>query len=469
MSHAPRGIARFDSAAAMVQALAACLHGKPFSNPGQSAFVERAAPIVNALPGAMLGIAYPGGGAAEAIGPRSATRLDIERIASWLCGLYPARPYSTAFIGASNGALVHLAAALDAPWLPQTVLCPVRAPNSDPDDVERALTEGRGALDALVAADARIAVHQAHDPNHERHALKSMRYFRLKHRRLPLAWREFLLANLKPGATLYVDVCTLQWPVTHLGPRAMFQFGALGGATRSEYFRGGPRVRRLFEQHGVSLHHWEPPRPNGHAPEAEWGFDMALLDELRTLSAEAGWRLVELRFEEPEALSFLTYDVYRDWYRAAGIASKRLIIDSFVLTDPHTTLRLHALPFWLLLGTEPSAQVLKQLLERDRPYDAIDLMLFAHGADGIGVPPAAHWQALIESASASAHLSSAEADRFPRDFATFARFHRALEKRGPMFERPAPLSVDAFDRALRHHARTHGVDVSTHTQAEETT
>ncbi len=40
MSRPPRGIARFDSAAAMVQALASALIDRPFTSPSQSKTVD---------------------------------------------------------------------------------------------------------------------------------------------------------------------------------------------------------------------------------------------------------------------------------------------------------------------------------------------------------------------------------------------------------------------------------------------
>lgn len=145
--------------------------------------------------------------------------------------LYPDRRYDAAFIGSSNGALMHMAAALGVPWLPQTFLCPVRVPFSDPDDAMRGFEEGSATTAALLEADPRIAVHHMQDPNQDRLMLGAMGYFRFKHSALPLAYREFLLRNLAPGGTLYVSHCTRAWPVTRITARSFYQFGATGGAT----------------------------------------------------------------------------------------------------------------------------------------------------------------------------------------------------------------------------------------------
>ncbi|MGF6653377.1 hypothetical protein OKW34_003966 [Paraburkholderia youngii] len=212
MSSAPRGIARFDSAAAMVGALGACLHGKPFSSPSGSPLLDRSMPLINLLPRFAREWAYSIGGATEAIGERAARRLDIETIATWLADRYPRRQYPAAFVGSSNGALVHLAAAMGVPWLPQTFLCPVRAPGSDPDDAAAGLRDGRHAREALLAADGRIAVHHMHDPNQDRLMLRTMSYYRIKQRALALGFREFLLRSLPAGATLYVAYALCSGP-----------------------------------------------------------------------------------------------------------------------------------------------------------------------------------------------------------------------------------------------------------------
>ena len=64
----------------------------------------------------------------EAVSPRRLARIRSEAITEWVAGLYPERRYPAVLIGSSNGALTHLAAALDAPWLPQTFLIAVRQP-----------------------------------------------------------------------------------------------------------------------------------------------------------------------------------------------------------------------------------------------------------------------------------------------------------------------------------------------------
>jgi hypothetical protein len=77
-------------------------------------------------------------------------------------------------------AAVHLAAALGAPWLPQTFMVPVRNPGNDPDDPRRDLDWGRRPARALLDANPDVQVHHLHDPVQDRLMLEQMTYLRLK-------------------------------------------------------------------------------------------------------------------------------------------------------------------------------------------------------------------------------------------------------------------------------------------------
>ncbi|TCK33656.1 hypothetical protein B0G84_7945 [Paraburkholderia sp. BL8N3] len=416
-------------------------------------------PAINRLPERAREWAYSIGGMTEGITTRQARKLNVEGISEWVAGLYPDRQYGAAFIGSSNGALMHVAAALGVPWLPQTFLCPVRAPFSDPDDARRGLAEGRRTVEALLEADSRIAVHHMQDPNQDRLMLGAMSYFRLKHRALPLAYREFLLRNLAPGATVFIDACTRSWPVTRTSERSFYQFGATGGATEDEYLRGGPRVTEYLARYGIDRTRWDPPAPTEATPEAEWGYDNALTADINALADEMNWRAVEFSFFEPESFSFVAAAAYREWYAQAGIEPTRLVVDSFLLMDPDTTLRLHALPFWLVFCTRPSAETLRAFLDSQPPFEEIDMMLFSHGTEGVGVTSIDEWRKLLARATRTGRFLGVDTQRYPRDFATFVRFDQALRQLRPTFEPPPPMTLVSFESTLREHGLRHGVSV----------
>jgi hypothetical protein len=119
--------------------------------------------------------------------------------------------------------------------------------------------------------------------------------------------------------------CGLRWPTTRVGERHPFQHGALGGATAEEFRHGGPRVAEFLARYDSPYRRWDGPEPDGLSPEAEWGFQEGLLDSLGDVAARTGATLRRLRFDEPEDLSPVVADLYRDWYRCRGIAPDRLV------------------------------------------------------------------------------------------------------------------------------------------------
>ena len=349
---------------------------------------------------------------------------------------------------------------MGVPWLPQTFLCPVRAANNDPDDAQASFEQGKEIAAALLAAWPRLAVHHMQDPNQDRLMLDQMRYFRLKLRALPLAFNEFLMGSLPAGSTLFINHCTRQWPVTRTSDRSFFQFGALGGATEKEYLQGGPRVAEYLARYGIDRERWTPPAITDHVPEAEWGLDGYLISPLKKLAEAQGLKLMEIRYEDPEAMSYVVAEIYRDWYLAAGILPTRLTVDSFLLMDPWCSMQQHAIPFWLVFCTEPSAAALQRFLEKQPPFRNIDMMLFSHGTDSIGLAEIARWQALLAYAREEGALIGVDEERFPRDFATFARFDSALRERAPLLPPPPPLSVEKVITGIQRYGAKHGVTLT---------
>ena len=459
-----RGIARFDSATCMAQALALFLHGRDVATLSGSRWLDMAMPSINLLPKQLREWIYSIGGMTEAVSAAQVQHIDFDGIAQWIVEAFPQRSYPAAFIGSSNGALVHLAAAIGSPWLPQTYLCPVRRLTSDPDDAQGEFVRGQHIVEAFLKAAPHATVHHMHDPNQDRLMLRTMSYFRLKHRALPRHYRDFLIRSLPRGATLYVSECTRSWPVTRTSERSVYQFGAVGGLKSEEYFRSGEGVRGYFARYGVSRTQWDPPTPNDVAPEAEWGFEPALCGELLALARSQGWRLVRLSFEDPEAMSFLTATIHREWYRDMGYEPTRLIVENFVLQDPYRTLRLRAVPFWLVFCVERSASVLREFLDSEPAFDEIGLMLFSHGTEGAGVAPIAEWRRLLSRARRSGYFLGVDEARFPRDFATFIRFHRALTELGMPFELPPSLSLRRFEELVRQHGSRYGIRMDDQTQ-----
>jgi hypothetical protein len=196
----------------------------------------------NLLPARLRERVYAASGGLTAVPATRLGRPFVEDVAAWMTSRYPRRRYPLALIGSSNGAAIHLAAALGAPWPPQTFMVPIRNPGNDPDDPRRDLEWGRQPARALLEANPEVQVHHMHDPVQDRLMLEQMTYFRLKRLRLGPTYERFLRESVAPGGTLLLVDCRQRWPVTQVADRHLFQFGAIGGATQEELFGGSDRV-----------------------------------------------------------------------------------------------------------------------------------------------------------------------------------------------------------------------------------
>jgi hypothetical protein len=125
-------------------------------------------------------------------------------------------------------------------------------------------------------------------------------------------------------------------------------------------------------------------------------------------------------------------------------------VDSFVQLDPTLTITTGMVPYWSKFPVEPSAAALAQYLDTTPPYEEILLTLFSHGTDGVGVAPIERWRALLDRATRGGRLLGVDPGAYPRDFASFGRFHRQLS-RLPRSPAPAPLTVDELDAFLAEH------------------
>lgn len=278
-----------------------------------------------------------------------------------------------------------------------------------------------------------------------------MSYFRVRWHRLPQAYRRFVREHRELGGVLVSAECELTWPTTRLGERHVFQFGAFGGATAEEYHAGGPRGAALLSRYGARRRSWTPPAPDGHSPEAEWGFARALLDDLDDVARQGGCELRRLRFDHPERLSTAVADLYRRWYVRRGIAGGRLLGECFLLVQPRLSLRTGSVPYWMAFAAQASHSALRSYLEQTEPYDEIRLMLFSHGVESIGVAGITDWERLADRAHKVGALVGVDRHAYPRDFAGLARAHRELDRIRNRYPMPPPMEMATAAATLREH------------------
>ena len=445
---APNYVANFDSASAMMRATARFLAGRDFPTLGVKSPMEPLTPLIAVLPNWALAQLYIWSGASEAAPAGRIGEVRAERLSEWVASEYPQRQYPAVFIGSSNGALVHLACALGAPFLPQTFLIPVRRSGVDPDEPKADLAWGREPGRTLLDANPELQLHHMHDANQDRLMIQRMTYFRVKRRALGSTYTRFLEEWLRPGGTIFVVECERRWPVTTVGPRHYFQPGAMGGLEPEDYLHGSARVADYLARYGSERRRWEEPAPDDEQPEAEWGFEPMIRGDLEALAAQRGYQLRRIVFEDPEDFSPLVADLYRWWYDRRGIAAQRLVADSFIVMEPYWTARTASVPWWAKFGVEPSADRLERYVEEAGPFDEIGIMLFSHGIRGAGFAPIDRWRAILRRATRHGFFIGVDESRYPLDFATFKRYHEDMKRLRPRSSMPDRLELGELDAFL---------------------
>ncbi|YAF94089.1 MAG: hypothetical protein AB3A66_15850 [Nodularia sp. CChRGM 3473] len=447
---APPYVAGFDSGTAMLRATAAYLRGKDFPGMGtMPTAIEPIATVLNQLPQQAKELIYTVSSAGESIPPARLGDVSSEVVSEWMVSEYPQNEYQAIAIGSASGALVHLCAALGMPWLPQTFLIPVLYPELHPDEPKKAMEWGRETARPLLNANPDLQLHHMYDPSQDRLTLRGMTYFRVKYLRLSSAYKRFLEKNLTRGGTIFLVECQRTWPTTRIDDRHIFQFGALGGATTEEYFDNSNRVTQYLERYQSHRRQWDAPILDGETPEAEWGFEATLRQDVENFARDRGYHIRRIIFQEPDHLSPFVAEFYRWWYKQRGIIANRLLVESFVLLEPMWALRTGSVPFWMKFNMEPSLHWIKDYLGKADPYDEIFMILFSHGVESVGLPTIEQWREVFKYARQRGEfIGMVEAD-FPRNFVTLIRYYTDLKRMiSARYPVPGTLSLKQLDKFI---------------------
>jgi hypothetical protein len=401
-------VAAFDSASAFLTSLSRALHHEDFAYLGQARLKVPLVYASRALPGLLRRRAYAKASGREGVSPDRLAGIDLEQVATWVTTKYPDRPFPAVLLGSSNGSLTHLAAACGIPWLPQTMLVPVRRPGADPDDYRAAAEFGVRHAPRLLDPNPGVQLHHMHDANQDALSASQMAYFRVKWRLLPEAYRRFLQQLLRPGAPIILVRDTSTWPVTRYGERHVFQVGAQGGMSAQEYL-ARPDV----------------PSPDDTTAEAEWGFAEPLDEAVRAWATTAGHPVIEIEYTHPQHPSAAVATIMRGWLRDRGEPAERLLVSSFIVHDPWRTITSGSVPFWTFFPVRSAAADLAAHLDTTA-YDDIDIMLFSHGVHSQGLADAHAWQQLADRARHHGRLLGTDPSAFPADFPVFVRYTKAL-------------------------------------------
>jgi len=163
--------------------------------------------------------------------------------------------------------------------------------------------------------------------------------------------------------------------------------------------------------------------PDGDRPEAEWGFDPALGEDVERFAAD---RAAAGRVLHP-AGSWLAL--------ATG-----------------------SVPFWLVFNTEPSLGAIHRYLDATDPFDEVRMSLFSHGVDSVGLVGIDRWRSILERAAKIGSFLGVDEQAFPRDFATLARYHQALSRVRKRYPLPPPLCLTDLDAFLDRQGQRYAVD-----------
>lgn len=444
---APPFVADFDSATALVRALAAALADEPFRRLDRSRVMAGVVRASRALPEAARQAVFSRSGGFEAIRPVDLPTVQPERFCRWVTRQYPVAHADAVAIGSSNGAVMHLCAATGIPWLPQTFLVPVRR-RADPDDCQTDMRLATAESARLLAQQPGLQIHQMHDPNQDRLMVRHIAYFRLKMRTLTDAYRAYLRRTLAPGGTILIVDTRLRWPATRRGQRHVYQQGAVGGLAPQEYVDGSPRVARFLADQRSGARRWRFPPVDEWAPEAEWGYEPSLTDDLRGFAAQNGYRVARLRLDSPDAAGPVVAEVLRDWYAATGSPANRLLVETFICTEPTWCLATRTVPLWLSFGTEPALDEAVKYLSGAERFEQIGVTLFPHGVRSAGYAAAEQWLQAAHDHAPEAMLAGVEATKWPADFASLATYADALHSWVPDGKRRCPLPIDDAAEAV---------------------
>jgi hypothetical protein len=426
----PQFTAGFDSGAGFVKALGNYLKGQDFKGVGVAPPIEPLADLVNNLPKQIRETLYVKSTGMEGIPAEDLGQINAEEFFKAVTDIYPKRKYPAIMIGSVSGAMVHLAAAMGIPLLPQTFLVPVKRPGHlSLDEPKRIMDWALKPAAALLRNNPHLKLHHMFDPSQDRLTLEKITYFRLKMMRMDLEYERFILNNLEEGGTILVSDCTRKWPVTTINDRHIFQFGALGGASEEEFMNGGERVAKFLEHYNSHVRRWDAPETDREQAEAEWGFDPILMKDIQRVARGNNYKLNTISFEEPEHPSPFVAELYRWWYKQKGVLSNRLVAESFFMHEPYWVLKTGSIPFWMKFNMEPSAEWLEQYLKIADSYDEIFLMLFSHGVEAIGLAGVKRWKKVISQAKKEHDFLGVTIENFPQDLGSMIKYNADFKKK----------------------------------------
>lgn len=444
-----------DSSTGLLRALSDHLKGRKIKALDTVPSNELFAGLLNSLPVSWRKGLYSKAGKLSATNPDELGRSDLSEIDKWVCDLYPEKKYPAIAIGSSNGALVHLFAAMGIPWLPQTVLISVDKEKNFPIDDPKATMEwAKEPAETMLQNNPEWQLHHMMDPVQDRLKVDRIGYFRIKKIRLGTHYQKFIEEKLMPGGKIIVIDCSFQWPVKQISNRHFFQFGGAGGLNPREYYEGSPKAREFLGKVATGIEKWDAPIPEADKPEAEWGFEKKLLQDIKNFTDYKKIEGLKIDFNHPQSLSSIVARVYRKWYEELDIPSNRLLVETFNVISPHLSLQKTCIPYWLFFNVESATNDLENFISHSRDFEEIYMMILSHGKKSVGYTPASRYKTIMEKATKHHAFVGTDPEKYPVDLAFYSRYDKRLEELIPGNSSfPGKMEVEYGFSLLKHYSK----------------
>ncbi len=369
--------------------------------------------------------------------PAEASKLRVDDLSRWCIDQYPVdRQYDAIIIGSPSGAVAHLAALLDAPFLTTSFGLAFRHPTMAAENHLKYMESARAVVESILAANPmdgfELIAH--YDPLHDRSLVEVIDFVRIKLTKMPSLYADYICRHLAPGGQLIVIDCSYPWPQYEWADRAFLQIGGLGGISPETYVDRWP-----LDEMPISRRESEWGCPDGFAASVEQFADAQGIDTLK------------LSFDHPWDLSLIAYDAY---LACNGARDRFLLIDSFNHINPRTNRDTGIPGLWLPFNTIDGLPLVEAILQ-NRSFDRILFAPLPSFADSLDTAALAPWINLL-SRHGAAELFGVRPSLYPADpLAPFRFSNRMAELRNELpLEVPLHLDISTFiqlieDRGIR--------------------
>jgi len=444
---APKYLELADASLVAIRATAAAINGRHCDPFERSKFDQVAGRFLNKLPKSYRKrILYFLAGT-MGVAKEYASSVSEEDILRWALNLYGEEgSYDGVVVGAPNGAVSHLGALLRFPFLTQHYLLAFKGKFA-PDDSRAQFEAGVEASREIVASNPHLEAIIHYDPLHDRFLITRVNFIRIKLKRLPQSYKDFIRKRVKPGGTVVSIDCSypcLQYPVKSDSGSIYYQVGGLGDITPGEYLSDSERLKEYRGREGG-----DPDSPWGipdiepvEMPESEWGSVGNLADDLKEFCNTNGYRLIEISYPHPEDYSLLAFEAYKESIRLMGEPVVSTFFDCFTHIDPRFNLITHTPSVWLPFICRDSLRFAGRVAKGlPKEYD-IYHSLHPSFCDPVDLTPLGEWRELF-SKFKSYTLLGVDSGRYPADLTTYVDFSRHARRTADQKKHQYALAIDA--------------------------